>query len=199
MFCAGSRAGVGTLGQKLQHRVLAEASALDQLERVDIDLFLLDAGRLRAHRARRDAADIGVVSARRDEEQDLGATLGEHRRDHRNVGEMRAAVIGRVEHPNVAGFKLGADLAPYRLDATVHGTEMHRDMRRVGDEAPFAVEDGAGKSSRSLMLTERAVFCSAYPICSAMAVKRLLNTSSSTGSTLACRGAVQRLALRRRA
>ncbi len=39
------------------------------------------------------------------------------------------------------------------------------------------------KSRRSLMLTEYAVFCSATPICSAIAMKRLLKTSSITGST----------------
>ena len=40
------------------------------------------------------------------------------------------------------------------------------------------------KSSRSLMLTEYAVFCSCNPICSAMFMNRLLNTSSSTGSAV---------------
>ena len=39
------------------------------------------------------------------------------------------------------------------------------------------------KSSRSLMLTEEAVFWSATPISSATAMNRLLNTSSMTGST----------------
>ena len=39
------------------------------------------------------------------------------------------------------------------------------------------------KSRRSLMFTEYAVFCSATPICSAIAMNRLLKTSSITGST----------------
>ncbi len=39
------------------------------------------------------------------------------------------------------------------------------------------------KSSRSLMFTEEAVFCSVAPISSAMAMNWLANTSSSTGST----------------
>ena len=136
---------VGALGEQLEHRVFAEAAALDQLERVDIDSLLLDARRLRAHRAWRNAADIGVVPARRDEEQNLGAAFGEHRRHHGDVGKMRAAIIGRVQHPHIAGREIGADLAPHRLDAAVHRAEMHRDMRRVGDEAPFAIEDGAGE------------------------------------------------------
>jgi len=39
------------------------------------------------------------------------------------------------------------------------------------------------KSSRSLMLTEEAVRANATPICSAIAMKRLLNSSRRTGST----------------
>ena len=64
---------VGALREQLQHRLLAEAAALDELERVDIDPFLLDARRLGAHRARRNAADIRMVPARRDEEEYLRA------------------------------------------------------------------------------------------------------------------------------
>ena len=129
---------VGALREKLEHRVFAEAPGLDQLERVDIDTFLLDARGLGAHRAWRDAADIGVMPARRHEEQNLGAAFGEHRGHHGDVGKMRAAVIGRVQHPHIAGLEIAADLAPHGLDAPVHRAEMHRDMRRVGDEAAVA-------------------------------------------------------------
>ena len=38
------------------------------------------------------------------------------------------------------------------------------------------------KSNRSLMLTDKAVFCSVCPICSAIAMRRLLKTSSMIGS-----------------
>ncbi len=48
---------------------------------------------------------------------------------------------------------------------------------------PSASNSAHEKSSRSLMLTECAVFCSRTPICSAIDMKRLLNTSSMTGST----------------
>ena len=40
------------------------------------------------------------------------------------------------------------------------------------------------KSSRSFTFTDSAVFCSVYPICSAIDINRLLNTSSITGSQL---------------
>ena len=136
---------VGAFGEKRLYRVLAEAAALDQLERVDIDAFLLDPCRLRAHRPRRDAADIGMMPAGGDEEQDLGAVLREHRRHHGDVGEMRAAVIGCVHHPHVPGLQLRSDLADHGGHAPVHGAEMHGDMRGVGDELPVAIEDGAGE------------------------------------------------------
>ena len=51
---------------------------------------------------------------------------------------------------------------------------------RVASAAKIAQE----KSSRSLMFTEYAVFCSDTPICSAIDMNRLLNTSSMIGSAL---------------
>ena len=60
--------------------------------------------------------------------------------------------------------------------------------------APDASNSAQEKSSRSLMLTEVAVDCSATPISSAMAMNRLLKISSRTGSAsvpMAC-GAFER-------
>ena len=131
--------------RSVEHCIFTEAPGLDQLERVNIDTLLLDARGLGAHRAWRDAADIGVMPARRHEEQNLGAAFGEHRGHHGDVGKMRAAVIGRVQHPHIAGREIAADLAPHGLDAAVHRAEMHRDMRGVGDEPAVAIEDGAGE------------------------------------------------------
>ena len=48
--------------------------------------------------------------------------------------------------------------------------------------APVASNIAQLKSSRSLMLTEYAVFCRRKPICSAIFMNKLLNTSSITGS-----------------
>ena len=47
---------------------------------------------------------------------------------------------------------------------------------------PCSSNSAQEKSSRSLMFTDVAVFASVTPICSAMDMNRLLNTSSSTGS-----------------
>ena len=49
---------------------------------------------------------------------------------------------------------------------------------------PSASNSAQEKSSRSLMLTEYAVLASVTPICSAIAMNRLLNTSSRTGSAV---------------
>ena len=60
-------------GQQRIEFTLAETAALRQLEIVDVDAFLLDRGGVRRHRARRDAADIGMVAARGHPEQDRPA------------------------------------------------------------------------------------------------------------------------------
>nr|CAD6595168.1 hypothetical protein RFYW14_00001 [Pseudorhizobium flavum] len=52
----------------------------------------------------------------------------------------------------------------------------------LATSAPFSSKMAQEKSSRSLMFTDDAVFCSVTPICSAIDMKRLLKTSSSTGS-----------------
>jgi len=55
---------------------------------------------VRGHGAGRDAADVGVVPARGDKE--YGHAPREHRRDHRDVREMRATRDGVVGHEHVA-------------------------------------------------------------------------------------------------
>ena len=61
----------------------------------------------------------------------------------------------------------------------------------LATSAPVRSKTAQEKSSRSLMFTEEAVFCSVTPICSAIDMKRLLKTSSITGSasvpSAACR------------
>ncbi len=92
--------GAGERGHQL---LFAEAAAIDELEIVHVDAFLLDGRRIRRHRAGRNAADIGMMAARGDPEQDRFLPVVEDRRAHGDVGEMRAAVIGRVDRIDVAG------------------------------------------------------------------------------------------------
>ena len=70
----------------------------------------------------------------------------EDRRADRDVGEMRAAVIGRVQREDVARAGCRPSLRRMiGLDRAVHRAEMDRHVRRVGDEAAVAVEDRAGE------------------------------------------------------
>ena len=69
----------------------------------------------------------------------------EDRRADGDVGQMRAAVIGRVQRENVAGADAPFVEADDRLDRAIHRAQMHRHMRRVGDEAAVAVEHRAGE------------------------------------------------------
>ena len=132
------RGGEQFLGLGLQ-----QPSAGDQLEVVDQHAFLVDMGRVGRHRAGRDTADLGVMAARRDIEQDVLAGLVEPRRDDGDVGQMSAAVVRRIQHEHVARHDGAAALLDDRLDALAHRAQMHRDVRRVGDQAAVGGEHRA--------------------------------------------------------
>ncbi len=62
--------------------------------------------------------------------------------------------------------------------------EMHRHVRRVGDQAALLVEQGAGEIEPLLDVHRMAgLLAGSRPICSAIDMKRLLKISSMTGST----------------
>jgi len=85
------------------------------------------------------------MAAARDPEQDTRAGIVEHRRAHRDVGQMGAAVVGCVDGIDIAGRDHARILANDGLDRAVHGAEMHRHMRRVGDQRAGSVEERAGE------------------------------------------------------
>ena len=58
---------------------------------------------------------------------------------------MRAAVVGRVDGVDVARRDLALVLADDGFDRAVHGAEMHRHVRRVGDERGVGGEHRAGE------------------------------------------------------
>ena len=72
-FTSGLRAGYFADGQQRAEFRLAEVPAIDQQKIVDHDAFLFQRARRGRRRAGRDAADIGVVAAAADEEQDFRA------------------------------------------------------------------------------------------------------------------------------
>ena len=109
---------IAAAGQERIELLLAEAAAIDQLEIVDINAFLLDGRCIGRHRARRNAADIGMVTARGDPEQNLLAV--EYRRADGNVGQVGAAVVGRVDDIGVARPHATLVLANDGLDRAIH-------------------------------------------------------------------------------
>ncbi len=58
---------------------------------------------------------------------------------------MRASGVGRVEQVGVAGRELGRVSRDDRLHRGAHRAQVHRQVRRVGDEAAVAVEQRAGE------------------------------------------------------
>ena len=58
-------------GEQLAQLAFAEPAALDQQHVVDQHAFFVDAAAVGRHRAGGDAADVGVMAARADEEQDV--------------------------------------------------------------------------------------------------------------------------------
>ena len=137
--------GVSGAVEQPVKRLLAEAAALHQLEIVDIDPFLLDRGRIGRHGARRDPADIGMMAARGDPEQDACLREVEDRRAYRDVGKMRAAVIGRVDDVDVARRDAALVLADHGLDRAIHGAQMHRHVRRIGNQRAVGGKNRAGE------------------------------------------------------
>ena len=130
----------GSGGEELARLRLPERAAVDEEEVVDQHAFLVDARRVRRDRARRDSPDLGVMGARTDEEQRRLAPAVEHRRHDRDVREVRAAVVGRVQGVYVAGLHRAPAFPDDRGDALAHGAEVDRNVGRVRHEAARGVE-----------------------------------------------------------
>ena len=95
-----------------------QMSFIDQLEVVDQHAFLLNmcgegGGRTGGH-----AADIGVVAAGGHVELDLVAV--EDGCDHSDVRQVGAAIVGRVEHEDVARLHLALVKLDDGLNGSIH-------------------------------------------------------------------------------
>ena len=93
------------------------------------------------HRARRAAADVGVVRAARDEVAELAAVRVEDRRHDGEIRQVRAAVVRRVQEISVAGRELLR--AQDALHAVAHRAQVHGHVRRVRDQRPVGREQRA--------------------------------------------------------
>ncbi len=129
-------------GEQVAQLVEARPSALDHFQRPQHHAFFCQVAGVGRHAAGTDAADLGVVRAVGGKEERRGAVRHEYRRDHRDVGQMRAAAIGVVGEHDVAGRQVGhvAQHAAHRL---AHRAEVHRHVRRVRHQGPRAVEHRA--------------------------------------------------------
>ncbi len=78
------------------------------------------------------SADVGVMGTVGDVEGGAGATGEEHRRDHGDVGQVRAATIRIVEQRNIAGRE--AEVSENSSDRHGHGTEVDGHVVAHGDE-----------------------------------------------------------------
>ena len=99
----GAAGGIFCAGQKFAEFGFAEVAAIDEQEVVDDDAFFLQRAGHRRGRAGGDAADVGVMAAAADEEQDVRAVGIEYRRDDGDVRQMGAAVERVVQRDDVAG------------------------------------------------------------------------------------------------
>ncbi len=95
------------------------------------------------HRARRDAADVGMVGARGGEEEQAAVVEDGHH--HRNVGQVGATVIGVVEGVDVALAHLVAPELQDRAHRFAHRAQVDRHVRGIGDQVAVGVEDGTGE------------------------------------------------------
>ena len=137
--------GVGVIGEERVELLLHKSPAIDDAEIVDQHAFLVYGRGQRCHRARRRAADVGVMPTRRRVEENFLAGVVEYRRHHRDIGQMRAAIVGRVQREHVARMDVALVQPDHGLDRAVHGAQMHRHVRGVGDQRAGAVEDRAGE------------------------------------------------------
>ena len=117
---------------------------INQFEIVDQNPFLFDVGGARSSRPRRHATNICMVAAGGHIKQDLVARI-EYRGHHRNVGQVGAAIIGCVEHIDIARLHGAVIEFDDGFHRTVHGAKMHRHVRGIGDQLAFGVKHGAGE------------------------------------------------------
>ena len=141
--------------EKHAEQILIAYPLTEELHRRDDQPFLKHLGRER-ERARRHAADVGVVGAARHEEaRRLVGVVEEDGRDHRHVGEVGAALVRIVEHGHVAGPPRGEG-RERRRHARGHRAEVHGDVRRLRHEPAPPVEHRAREVKTFLDVRRKA-------------------------------------------
>src|SRR6476659_149098 len=77
-------------------------------------------------------------------QEEVALARDNHRRHHRDIGNVRAAVVWRVgdEHVVFAHFRV---LAHDGRDAIAHRAQVHRHVRRIRHQPALGIENGAGE------------------------------------------------------
>ncbi|GKT94385.1 LOW QUALITY PROTEIN: uncharacterised protein [Colletotrichum tofieldiae] len=152
---AAPREGAG-LFEDGEDGVLEERAGRDDLEGGHVEALLPELAGLGHHGGDALAADVGVVAAGGDVEGDLlapgggvvrgrGVGVDEDGGDNCQVREVGAAPLRVVREEDVAGLELAFPETVLRLDRELHGPQVDRDVRGVGDELSGGGEDGAGE------------------------------------------------------
>ncbi len=139
------------LGQHVAHGFLAKGAFIHHQQIVDQHAFIGDGAAVGRHGTGRDPADIGMVAAGSDEGIGLVACVGiKHRHDHGDIGQVRSAAKGIIEHigiaaPEPASIPCACPRFDHASDGVSHAAKMHRDMRRIGDQRACCIKQRAGK------------------------------------------------------
>ena len=104
-------AWIGTGRQQRARFAFQEFAFVHHLEIVDENTFLIDVRAVGRSRTGRSAANVRVMPARSDDEDDLRARFIEHRRNHSHVREVGSPIVGRVEDEDIAGAHRAGILA----------------------------------------------------------------------------------------
>ncbi len=135
---------VGTSGQPFPNSVFQEDPVADQPLVVEQHALFLDRDRVGGRRPRDRATDVGVMAASRHIEDDPRRRIvGEHRLDHRDIGQVGTTVVGGIEDEGVPRPDgLGPGPSDERLDRLTHRAQVNGHVRSVRHQLTIGVEDG---------------------------------------------------------
>ena len=167
-------------GLRMRPASVVRAPRRVSARRRDHHALVVERARDRGHAARLLGAHVGVVRAARGEADQLAVV--EERRDHRDVRQVRAAAVGVVEDPGLAGRAAPRRARPPRPTASRRGAP---GCARPASPSGRRRRTGPVEASRrSLMFAECAERTSTAPI-SSQAARRLPSITWSVIGSMA--------------
>ena len=127
------------VGRHHVHDVVAQGARVIELERRDADALLPDLGRPRVVGAVSGPADVALVRAVDGPEGQ--AIAHEDGQEHRQVGQVIAAMVGIIEQEHVPGPDTPGEIVADGGDGPGEGPDMNGHVLGLGGEAALAVED----------------------------------------------------------